>query len=138
MENKKFTQTELKQALNQLVDMMYEGNPTKRLVSSTPLVDPDIKKGFIKGKKSPFKSKAGNLVYPVDLNTVEDLLKEYKKLKTTNPTTIDIVEGILTYNAEALETTGEGVITEGHTYRINQMCDELNYEQYVFLVEQTS
>ena len=138
MEHKKFTQTELKQALNQLVDMMYEDNPTKRLISTTPAVDPHIKKGFIKGKKSPFKSKSGNLVYPVDLNVVEDLLKEYKKLKTNNPTTIEIVEGILTYNAEALETTGEGVITEGHTYRINQMCDEMNYDQYVFLVEETS
>jgi len=134
----KFTPEELKQAMNQLIDMIYQEQPNKRLISTTPAVDPDIKKGFIKGKKSPFKSKSGNLVYPVDLNVVEDLLKEYKKLKTNNPTTIEIVEGILTYNAEALETTGEGVITEGHTYRINQMCDEMNYDQYVFLVEETS
>jgi len=137
MENKTFTQTELKQALNQLVDMIYDENPTRKLVASTPAIDPDIKKGYVQGKKAPFKSKSGNLVYPVDLNVVEELLKEYKTIKASNATTIEIVEGILTYNSEALETTGEGVITEGHTYRINLMCEQLKYDKYMFLVDET-
>ncbi len=133
-----FTKEQMKQALNQLVDMAFSETttqPTKRLVESTPIVDPDLKKNQVEGKRAPFKSKAGNIVYPVDLTMIQDLLKEYKQLKDPNPKTGDVVEGILKFNSDALITTGTGVVTEAQLYRINLMCSDLNYDENIFMEE---
>jgi len=127
---------ELKDALNFLVDKIYENkeDDKARLVKTTPVIDPRIKQGMIEGKKLPFISKNGKLLYEADMDMISDMLKEYKRYSSDiqDPKTIEIVESILDFN-KAANVPGEGVVTEAQLYKLNLMSQELGYDTNLFL-----
>lgn len=152
MTTQTFTKQELKQALNQLVDLIYQTNQeigkekdltslaVKELISKTPtrdLVKTETPKVTgVHGKKAPFLSKKGNTCYIVDLEVLEAMVEDMEA--TTYPERLEkglsIIRGVLTHNEGSV--TGEGTITDKQMTPIYYVEEFLGYESYSFLVDE--
>ena len=152
MATKQFTKEELKQALNQMVDLIYQTNQelgkekdltslaVKELIRKTPTKDL-VKKETpsvtgVHGKRPPFKSKKGNLCYIVDLEVLEAMVEDMES--QSYPERLDkglsIIRGVLTHNEGSV--TGEGTITDKQMIPIYYVEEYLGYESYSFLADE--
>lgn len=152
MTTKNFTKEELKQALNQLVDLIYQTNDevgkekdltklaVKELISKTPTKDlvrkePTAVTG-VHGKKQPFMSKKGSLIYLVDLDVLEEYSEQMEQVTYPERLTkgVEIIRGVLRHNEGSV--TGEGTISEKQLIPIYYVEEYLGYESYSFLVDE--
>ena len=140
-----FSKDELKQALNQLVDMVYEKqgeiNLTEKavqsLISKTPVSNLAKKEIVpvtgVHGKKQPFMSKKNNLIYLVDLDVLQEYADQMDNVTYPERLSkgVEIIKGVLRHNEGS--ATGEGSISDKQLIPIYYVEEYLGYESYSFL-----
>jgi len=145
MADKLFTKEELKQAFNQMIDLLYQNQTDqkqslKEVISKTPVKDlvrkePTAVTG-VHGKKQPFTSKKGSLIYLVDLDVLEEYSDQMDQVTYPERLTkgVEIIRGVLKHNEGSV--TGEGTISEKQLIPIYYVEEYLGYESYSFLVDE--
>jgi len=142
----KYTKEQVKEVLNQVVDMLFEGQQeinltekaVERLIQKTPVKDLVPNKEPMLSSKKLLLSKAGAIGYEIDIDILKDMSDEFVNLRSydghKDPTKdIGIMTQILAYNKD--NVTGYGRVTENQVYGLERVGETLGLEPLVYLTD---